>query len=152
MVTQINGTIGLVLHGKNSQAVWTVAPEETVYAAVEKMADREIGALLVLSEGKLMGIISERDYARKVILKHRSSRLTFVQEIMTSPVIIARPNQPVSDCMTMMTQHRIRHLPIVENERILGIVSIGDIVKWIIDEQEHMIEELNQYISSGYPG
>lgn len=152
MTTKISGAIGSVLEGKRSKPVWTVTPEQTVYAAIEKMADKGVGALLVVSEGKLVGIISERDYARKVILKGRSSRLTFVEEIMSRPVIAATPSQGVGECMAMITDHRIRHLPIVEDEKILGVVSIGDIVKWIVDEQGRTIEQLEHYISNAYPG
>jgi signal-transduction protein with cAMP-binding, CBS, and nucleotidyltransferase domain len=107
--------------------------------------------LLVISDDKLLGIISERDYARKVILKGRSSRTTFVKEIMTSSVISVTSGQAVDECMDIMTRNRIRHLPIIENEKVLGVISIGDLVKWVVSEQEETIEHLQNYISSKYP-
>jgi CBS domain-containing protein len=147
---KMSGTSGSVLKRKGSE-VWFVTPDQTVYEAIERMADKAVGALLVISDGKLVGIISERDYARKVILKGRSSRTTLVKEIMTSPVIFVTPHQAVDECMQIMTRNRIRHLPIVENEKVLGVVSIGDLVKWVVSEQEETIEHLQNYISAKYP-
>ena len=147
---KISGTVGSVLKRKGSE-VWFVTPDQTVYEAIERMADKAVGALLVISDGKLVGIISERDYARKVILKGRSSRTTLVKEIMTSPVIFVTSGQAVDQCMDIMTRSRIRHLPIVENEKVLGVISIGDLVKWVDTEQEETIEHLQNYISSKYP-
>ena len=147
---KISGTAGSVLKRKGSE-VWSVAPDQTVYEAIKRMADKAVGALLVISDGKLVGIISERDYARKVILKRRSSKTTLVKEIMTSPVIFVTSGQAVDECMDIMTRNRIRHLPVMENEKMLGVISIGDLVKWVVSEQEETIEHLQNYISSKYP-
>jgi CBS domain-containing protein len=144
-------TIGLVLKQKG-QKVWHISPETCVYDAIEMMADKHAGALLVVAEGTLVGVVSERDYARKVILQGKSSKETQVKEIMTSPAVFVTPQQSVEDAMRIMTEKHIRHLPVVENGIILGVVSIGDMVKWIISAQEHTISQLNSYISGVYPG
>jgi CBS domain-containing protein len=144
-------TVGSVLQNKDRN-IWSVSPESRVYHAIEIMAEKHIGALLVISDGKLAGLISERDYARKVILQGKSSHDTQVHEIMTSPVIYVAPGDTVEDCMRTMTTNRIRHLPVVVNDRIEGVVSIGDLVKWIISAQEETIEHLNHYIAGRYPG
>src|SRR5258708_1421027 len=136
---RVSGTVGSVLKRKGSE-VWFVTPDQTVYEAIERMADKAVGALLVISDGKLVGIISERDYARKVILKGRSSRTTLVKEIMTSPVILVTSDQAVDACMDIMTRNRIHHLPIVENEKMLGVISIGELVKSGVSEHEQTID------------
>lgn len=144
-------TIDSVLRFKGRQ-VWSIAPAATVYEAIARMSDRGVGALLVLSEGRLEGIISERDYARKVILKDRSSKDTPVWEIMTDRVISANPNNTVEECMRLMTENRIRHLPVLDGERVVGVVSIGDLVNWTITAHEETIGHLQGYIEGRYPG
>ncbi len=144
-------SVRLVLKQKG-QNVWSVSPEACVYDAIEIMANKYVGALMVVSEGKLVGVVSERDYARKVILEGKSSKQTLVKEIMTSPAIFLTPDQTVEDGMRIMTDRHIRHLPVVENGEILGVVSIGDLVKWMISAQQHTISQLHSYITSSYPG
>jgi CBS domain-containing protein len=144
-------TVRLVLKHKG-QNVWQVSPDGCVYDAIEMMADKHVGALMVVSEGKLVGVVSERDYARKVILQGKSSRQTQVKEIMTSPAIFMTPEQTVEDGMRIMTEKHIRHLPVVEDGILLGVVSIGDLVKWMISAQQQTISQLHNYITSQYPG
>ncbi len=134
----------LAVKGRN---VWAIEPDATVYDAMRRMADKEVGALLVLEGDKLRGIVSERDYARKVILQGRSSRTTLVSEIMTARVAYAELDQDIEECMAIMTEERVRHLPVIEAGRVVGIISIGDLVKSIIAEQKFMIEQLVRYIN-----
>lgn len=143
-------TMDSILKSKGS-AIWSVAPDTTVYDAIAVMAAKAIGALLVLSEGNLAGIISERDYARKVILQGRSSKETLVREIMTRDVISVTPAHTVDECMKIMTRRRIRHLPVLEGDEVVGIVSIGDMVRAIICAQAETIDHLHSYISGSYP-
>jgi len=135
-----------LLHEKGNQ-VFAVGPDEPVLTAITTMADRFIGALLVMHGEELVGMLSERDYARKVILKGRSSRETPVREIMTAPVVTVAPDDTVETCMRLCTDSRVRHLPVVEQGRVVGIVSIGDLVKAVIDEQSEQIEQLQRYIA-----
>ncbi len=139
-------TIGQLLESKGRQ-VWSVNTEATVYDALRLMAEKNIGALIVMHEGHIVGVISERDYARKVILEGKTSRDTPVSEIMTTTVLHALPEQSVADCMALMTDKRVRHLPVMDDGQISGIVSIGDLVKAIIAEQEFVIGQLENYIS-----
>jgi signal-transduction protein with cAMP-binding, CBS, and nucleotidyltransferase domain len=144
-------TVNSVLSLKGRQ-FWSVLPAATVYEAIEKMSEKGVGAVLVMSEGKLAGIISERDYARKVILKDRSSKHTLVQDIMTSSLITVTPRHNVEECMRTMTENRIRHLPVVDGDQVVGVVSIGDLVNWIITAHEETIGHLQSYIAGNYPG
>jgi len=129
--------------------IWSITPDASVYEAVKLMADKAIGALLVLESGNLVGIISERDCTRRVILKERAPKDTLVREIMTPDVITVRPDQTVEECMALVTAKRIRHLPVLADGQLMGIVSIGDLVKGIISKQEFMIQQLENYIKGG---
>ncbi|MBT8197245.1 MAG: CBS domain-containing protein [Acidimicrobiia bacterium] len=139
-------TVAQILQSKGG-SVWTVDPDATVFEALSMMADKGVGALVVTDAGKLCGIISERDYARKVILLDRDSRETTVSEIMTSKVLVVSPATSTDECMALMTDKRIRHLPVLEGEDLLGLVSIGDIVRAKISEQQFIIDELERYIT-----
>lgn len=145
-MSELTTTISAVMRRKAGE-VWSVTPDASVYQAVEMMAEKQVGALLVIVQGELLGIISERDYARKVILKGRSSKETSVSEIMSSPVIFVSPQHTVGDCMRIITENRIRHLPVVHSGAVIGLISIGDLVNWIVTEQQETIRHLEAYIS-----
>jgi len=136
-----------VLKSKPRQTVESVAPSTSVFDAVKLMAEKNIGALLVLEEQKIVGIVTERDYARKVVLLGRSSKETPVRDIMSSPVMYVRPDQTNEECMALMTENRLRHLPVVDQGKLIGLISIGDLVKEIISEQKFIIEQLEHYIT-----
>jgi len=140
-------TAANLLRSKAHQSVHTITPEASVFDAIQLMADKNIGALLVMEAEEVAGIITERDYARKIVLMSRSSKQTPVREIMTSAVMYVRPDQTSEECMVLMTENRLRHLPVIDDGRLLGIISIGDLVKDIIAEQKFTIEQLELYIS-----
>ena len=140
-------TVRDILNAKGHD-VWCVGPENTVFEALRRMAEMEVGALMVMDGPKFVGIISERDYARKVILHGRASPTTLVKEIMTSHVVYTHLDQPIEECMALMTEKRVRHLPVIEQMNLIGVISIGDLVKSIIADQKFLIEQLERYITS----
>ena len=140
-------TVGQLLDAKGSE-VWTIGPDATVYEALRRLADKNVGALVVVDGGKVCGIISERDYARKITLLERESRDTKVSEIMTADVKTITRDRTVSECMTTITEQHIRHLPVVEDDELVGLISVGDVVKAVIAEQAFLIQQLEQYITS----
>jgi CBS domain-containing protein len=145
-----HGTIDEILHHKGT-TVWSVGPEATVFEAIQMMADKNIGAVFVMGQGKLMGVVSERDYTRKVALRGKTSKDLKVREILTESLITVTPKHSIEECLRLMTEHRVRHLPVLEGETLKGVVSIGDLVNWVISTQSTTIRQLETYIS-GYPG
>ena len=141
-------TVSDILRGKG-QDVWAVAPEATVLSALQLMAEKGIGAVMVLEDGRVRGIVSERDYARKVVLQGRSSANTPVREIMTGRVFAVTPTHSVEDCMSLMTEKRIRHLPVMDEDKLVGVISIGDVVKMMLAEKSVIIDQLTNYITTG---
>ena len=148
---KLHDTVGAILHRKGSQ-IWSISPEAMVFDAIKRMAEKNVGALLVIDPvGLPVGIISERDYTRKVILKGRSSKDTPVRQIMTTNLVTTNPEATVNECMSLMTVKRIRHLPVLKGNALVGLLSIGDLVKWIIAAQDVTIEQLENYIVGAYP-
>jgi len=147
---EIQGTVRDILHNKGSE-LWTTTPQSSVYDAIRIMGEHNIGALVVLDDGKVAGVFSERDYSRKVALQGRTSRDTFISEILSRPAITVQLKDSVGTCMELMTKNRIRHLPVLENHTLIGLVSMGDIVNWMLQTQKHLIDQLQGYISGGYP-
>jgi len=145
----VSGTIGAILNQKGSE-IYSIAPDALVFEAIEMMDAKNVGALLVIRGEELLGIISERDYTRRVFLRGKRSRETRVDEIMSRDVTVTNSNEPVENCMRLMTEKRIRHLPVVDNGKLRGVLSIGDLVKHIISTQSATIEHLESYIHGGY--
>ncbi len=139
-------SVAQILKAKPSQTIHTIAPADSVYDAVKTMSEKGVGALLAMEGGKIVGIVTERDYARKIVLMGRSSKDTPVRDIMTAPVMYVRPDQSNEECMALMTDNRLRHLPVMDGGRLVGLVSIGDLVKDIISEQKFIIDQLEHYI------
>jgi CBS domain-containing protein len=140
-------SVAQILRSKSDRTVYTITPTASVFDAVKLMAEKSIGALVVTADGQVVGIITERDYARKIVLVARSSKETLVRDIMTSAVMYVRPDQASEECMVLMTENRLRHLPVMEGGKLIGLVSIGDLVKDIISEQKFMIQQLEHYIT-----
>jgi len=148
---KINDTICIMIGCRPERKVLSIDPDRSVYEALETLARYNIGVLLVCKDNRLVGIFSERDYARKGILGGHTSRETTVSQLMTSPVISVSPKHTVDECMTLMTEHDFRHLPVVQNDTVVGVISIGDLVKWVISGQEQTIQALEGYIAGAYP-
>jgi len=140
--------ISSLLHHKGA-TVWSISPEATVFDAIKLMAEKNVGALLVISSRKLVGVFTERDYARKIALQGKSSKETRVREILSSKFVTVAPDDSIEECMRLMTENRVRHLPVLNGEEIAGIISIGDLVNWIISAQDATIAQMEQYIAGG---
>ena len=136
-----------ILKSKGDTVVHSIGPDDSVFDALQRMADKGIGALIVMEGERIVGIVTERDYARKIALKGRTSALTQVRDVMTSSVMFVKPTQTSEECMALMTDNRLRHLPVVRDDKLIGLISIGDLVKNIISEQKFVIEQLEHYIS-----
>jgi CBS domain-containing protein len=143
-------SVAMVLRNKVFNQILAISPEQSVYEALSLMSEYDLGALVVMSGSQLVGILSERDYARKVILQGHHSKDTKVHEIMTSPVVSVTPQHTVDECMNIMTESHFRHLPVIEENKVVGIISIGDMVKWVISGQEHAIRALEGYIAGAF--
>ena len=146
----VSGTIDKILRQKSGQ-IWSIPPDATVYDAIALMAEKNVGALLVMENEQLIGIVSERDYSRKVMLRGKTSRNSTVREIMTTELTTAHPRETVEECLRFMTDKRIRHLPVIEDGSLRGVISIGDLVKEVISSQKATLDQLRDYISGGYP-
>jgi CBS domain-containing protein len=148
---RITDTIGAILKSKGSH-VWTVELDTTVFEAIQLMAEKNVGALIVTRHGQIEGVFTERDYTRKIVLHGRSSKDTLVSEVVTTRVIVTTPDDSIESCMRLMSENRIRHLPVLDGDRLVGVVSIGDLVNWVIRVQTVAIDQLESYISGQYPG
>ena len=147
---EVTGTVNSILANKGS-AVWSIAPDATVFEAIQLMAEKNVGALPVVQNDQLVGIISERDYTRKVILQGKSSKETPVRDIMTQRLVTADPDDRVSECMQRVTENRVRHLPVLEGNKLIGILSIGDLLAWLIAAQRNAIDNLERYVTGDFP-
>jgi CBS domain-containing protein len=148
---QVSGRVSTILAKKKASTVWSIAPNAMVFDAIQLMDDKNVGALPVLHNGMLVGIVSERDYTRKVILKGRSSKETPVSDIMTGQLLTVNPSQSITECMRIMTEKRVRHLPVLEGTKLVGILSMGDVVNWLISAQTATIDNLERYVTGDYP-
>lgn len=148
---EIHGTVYDILHNKKG-IIWTTQLQDSVYEAIRLMGEKNIGALVAIEDGKVIGVLSERDYSRKVVLQGRTSRDTLVGDILSRPAITVDSKDSIERCMQIMTGNRIRHLPVVDGNELIGLVSIGDLVSWVMQSQRHTIQQLQGYISGEYPG
>jgi len=148
---EIHGTVRDILQNKGGE-VWTTGPQSTVFDALSLMGEKNIGALVTVEDGRVIGVLTERDYSRKIILVGRASRETLVREILSGPAITVQGGDSIEKCMQLMTFHRIRHLPVVDEGKLVGLVSMGDLVQWVMHSQRHTILQLQGYISGDYPG
>jgi CBS domain-containing protein len=148
---EIIGTVYDILHNKSGEAL-TTTPEDSVYDAIRVMGEKNVGALVAMEGGQVVGVLSERDYSRKVVLQGRTSRDTKVGEIISRPAITVRSKDGIEKCMELMTCNRIRHLPVVDDDRLIGVISMGDLVRWVMQSQRNTIQQLHGYIAGEYPG